>query len=241
MKRPNSVDSKQCPFCGETIRMEAIKCRFCAEFLNDDHAGIEPTSRFGGDADKRSDADETDSQDEGILYFGSPSVLSMMRTFVKFILFIAVAVVLLVLPLEDYLQKAVGERGGMTDNHHVLIEAIRHGAGIVLIVLAVLWLFWKIAVLKSTYYEVTADRIEWARGVFNRKVDNIDMFRIVDLSLQRTFFDCIFGIGTVHVITSDKTDPNFAFYKVPDARYLYDTLKHLSTGADQKRGVVHLE
>jgi|GEM_PF-4661065 len=27
-------DSKPCPFCGELIRLNAIKCRFCGEFLD---------------------------------------------------------------------------------------------------------------------------------------------------------------------------------------------------------------
>ena len=31
-------DTKKCPFCAETIKLEAIKCRFCAEMLQS-HSG----------------------------------------------------------------------------------------------------------------------------------------------------------------------------------------------------------
>lgn len=91
------------------------------------------------------------------------------------------------------------------------------------------------------YYEVTADRIEWSRGILDRRVDNLDMFRVVDLKLRRTLLDCIVGIGTVGLITNDKTDPEFTFEKIRNSRKLYDIIKKASLEADRQRGVVHLE
>ncbi|UCC23032.1 MAG: PH domain-containing protein [Planctomycetota bacterium] len=111
--------------------------------------------------------------------------------------------------------------------------------GIALIVL--LGLSLKMLKLKMTRYEVTADRIEWSRGILDRKVDNIDMFRVVDLNLRRSIFDCIFGIGSVGLITTDKTDPEFTFEKMRHSRQLYDVIKKASLEADRQNAVVHLE
>jgi uncharacterized membrane protein YdbT with pleckstrin-like domain len=95
--------------------------------------------------------------------------------------------------------------------------------------------------LKMTYYEVTAERIEWGRGILDRRVDNLDMFRVIDLKLRRSLLDCIFGIGTVGLITTDKSDPEFVFEKVRRSRQLYDVIKKASLQADRRTGVVHLE
>ena len=95
--------------------------------------------------------------------------------------------------------------------------------------------------LKCIYYEVTAERIEWSRGIFDRRVDNLDMFKVVDLGLRRTLLDCILGIGTVSLVTTDKTDPDFTFEKIRHCRRLYDIIKTASLEADRKSSVIHLE
>jgi len=59
--------------------------------------------------------------------------------------------------------------------------------------------------------------------------------------MRRTVFDCILGIGTVGLITTDKTDPEFVFEKIRDSRRLYDIIKKASLEADKQSGVIHVE
>jgi membrane protein YdbS with pleckstrin-like domain len=130
---------------------------------------------------------------------------------------------------------------GFTETRIPMFARYRILAGFVLGLVVLLILVIKIARLSMTYYEVTVERIEWNRGILDRKVDNLDIFRVIDLKLRRSALDCILGIGTVVLTTTDKSDPEFTFERVRNSRKLYDVIKKASLEADRKTNVVHLE
>jgi len=114
-------------------------------------------------------------------------------------------------------------------------------AGAVILLVAVMRAAYRVLYLKSIVYQISPDRIEWNRGIFSRKVDNIDMFRVLDLKLRRSLLDCLLGIGKITLMTRDETDPMFEFEKIRRPREVYDYIKAASLAADRKQGVVHLE
>ena len=225
-----TADTKQCPFCGEAIRAQAIKCRFCAEFLNTDEAkALESGSQSNGDT----------AQPDGILFEGRPSLWALAPAVIKGAFLIAAAVFSLKLPLEHIVGDLLNLE--LTDSQALVIAEYRVIAGIGIIILVLLILLLKMFRLKMTRYVVSPERIEWSRGILDRKVDNLDMFRVIDLKMRRSLLDCIVGVGTVGLITTDKTDPEFFFEKIHNSRKLYDTIKKASLEADKRSGVVHLE
>ena len=231
------MQTKPCPFCAETIQAAAVKCRFCGEFLNTEKA---KALEADPDADPElSEEEQEEETDDDILFAGRPSLWGMAPAVVKGIVVLSIAWLLIRLPLEGYVASLLDLK--LTATQVFGIGRYRVMVGAAICVLVILILLLKAFKLKMIYYEVNADRIEWSRGILDRRVDNVDMFRVVDLKMRRNLLDCIFGVGTVELITTDKTDPVFEFEKIQDCRYLYDIIKKASLEADRKTGVVHLE
>jgi uncharacterized membrane protein YdbT with pleckstrin-like domain len=185
------------------------------------------------------DAEADEDADKSILFAGRPSLLAMVGAMIKALLLVAAAVAMIAWPIEQIVDRLFGLN--LTDDQLAVTAGFRALGGLAFIVLVVLWLFLKMLRLKMTRYEVTADRIEYSRGLVERAVDNLDMFRVIDLKLRRSLLDCVLGIGRVELITTDKTDPEFAFEKMRHSRRLYDTIKKASLEADRRDSVIHLE
>jgi len=229
------MQTKPCVFCAETIQAAAVKCRFCGEFLN-----TEKARTLEADPDEDPELSEEEEEvDDDILYAGRPSLWGMAPAVIKGLVILVIAWLLIRLPLESYVNGLLNLK--LTATQAFAIGRYRVIAGEAIGALVILILLLKTFKLKMIYYEVNADRIEWSRGILDRRLDNVDMFRVVDLKMRRSLLDCIFGVGTVALITTDKTDPVFEFEKVQDCRYLYDVIKKASLAADRKTGVVHLE
>lgn len=61
--------------------------------------------------------------------------------------------------------------------------------------------------LSFTRYKLTEDRLFVETGFLSTKYEEIVLYRIKDISLKRTLWQKICGVGTITVQSSDKTTP----------------------------------
>ena len=60
-----------------------------------------------------------------------------------------------------------------------------------------------------TKYSLTKERLFIQTGVFNLKEDEVRLYRIMDVTLKRSFWERLFGLGTIHCCSADKSSPEF--------------------------------
>ena len=68
-------------------------------------------------------------------------------------------------------------------------------------------------------YRLTTERLFIDRGLFNRVRDEIELIRVDDVRVKQTLLDRIFKVGSVEVVSTDRSHPNLALLGIdePDA------------------------
>ena len=62
--------------------------------------------------------------------------------------------------------------------------------------------------LSFTRYALSEDRLFLSIGFFSIKDEEVLLYRIRDINTSRTLWQRLFGVGTVTVVSSDKTMPS---------------------------------
>lgn len=68
--------------------------------------------------------------------------------------------------------------------------------------------------LSFTRYALSEDRLFLSIGFLNVKDDEILLYRIRDISSSRSLWQRLFGVGTVSVVSSDKTMPTLVLKNI---------------------------
>ena len=78
--------------------------------------------------------------------------------------------------------------------------------------------------LSFTRYAMSEDRLFVSVGFLNIKDDEILLYRVRDIDTRRSLGQRIFGVGTVTVVSADKTMPNLALKTVKDPIFVKELI-----------------
>jgi len=70
--------------------------------------------------------------------------------------------------------------------------------------------------LSFTRYSLSEDRLFISVGLLNIKDDEILLYRVRDIDTSRSLWQRLFGVGTISVMSSDKTMPTLVLKNVKD-------------------------
>jgi len=69
-----------------------------------------------------------------------------------------------------------------------------------------------------TVYKLTEEKLLIESGLFSKREEEIRLYRIMDLTLKRSFWQRLWGTGTIHCCTADKSTPEFDIVSVKDSK-----------------------
>ena len=78
--------------------------------------------------------------------------------------------------------------------------------------------------LSFTRYALSEDRLFISVGFLNIRDDEILLYRVRDIDTSRTLWQRLFGVGTVTVMSSDKTMPTLVLKNIKDPVFVKELI-----------------
>ena len=92
-----------------------------------------------------------------------------------------------------------------------------------------------------TKYRLTDERLIIETGFLHSVENEVRLYRIMDVQLDRTLGQKIFGLGTIHVKSGDKTLKDFDIKNIKDSRDVKEILSELVEKSRVDKRVVNRE
>ena len=78
-----------------------------------------------------------------------------------------------------------------------------------------------------TKYVLTKEKLLIQTGILNTKEEEVRLYRIMDVTLRRSLAQRMFGLGTIHCCSADKSTPEFDIKWIPDSSAVKEKLSDL--------------
>ncbi len=78
--------------------------------------------------------------------------------------------------------------------------------------------------ISFTKYTLTDERLYTESGFINLKESELLLYRVRDIGLTRTLWQRLFGVGTIHIYSSDTTDEHLDIVNVKKAKDVKDLI-----------------
>jgi len=113
--------------------------------------------------------------------------------------------------------------------------------GAVLTAVVGIGLIWLLALelrRRNTHFRITERAIDYEYGVFSKRIETTQLWRVRDLKFEQSLLDRMLGIAHIHVYTQDVTDPNLIINGLPGSREVFERLRSAIDVSKQGRNVI---
>lgn len=110
-----------------------------------------------------------------------------------------------------------------------------------LLILPIPFALYRWLATRCTTYTLTTQRLRLARGVLSKAYDDLEIYRVKDISLHQPMIQRMVGLGTITLMTSDTTHPTFVLPAIRDPLAVRDVIRHQVELMRRERGVRELD
>ena len=96
--------------------------------------------------------------------------------------------------------------------------------------------FWRYLKTRTCRYHLTNERLQMSYGVFSRRTEDLELYRVKDYHVSEPFTMRMFGLADIIINTMDETNPTIVLKAIPGGARLRDEIrKHVESCRDRKR------
>ena len=89
---------------------------------------------------------------------------------------------------------------------------------------------------RFTIYQLFPQTIVLKTGILSQSIDNIELYRVRDYSIEKPFLLRFFGLGNIVLITTDKSMGNFMLHAIKEPENVYNQIRNLVESSRKRTG-----
>ena len=100
---------------------------------------------------------------------------------------------------------------------------------------------WRYLTVLSCKYRLTTERLIVTAGVIGKQSQELEIYRVRDVTVELPLINRMLGLGTVVVHASDSSSPRVELVAVPDAERVKEQIRQAARAARKAEGVRSVE
>jgi len=101
--------------------------------------------------------------------------------------------------------------------------------------------FWYWLRTVNERYIISTERVRMSQGVFNRTTDEVELYRVRDVSLNQPLWQRLFSLANLTLITTDSSTPTVTLRAIANADDLWDQIRRHAEICRRQKGISEVD